>query len=511
MPWRGDEVSMEFRKNDYVTVTIEDIGSGGEGIGKAGGFTLFVKDAVMGDTVEAKIVKSKKNYAYARLERVLEPSPFRVEPECACHRQCGGCQLQALSYQEQLRFKQRKIRDSLIRIGGFAPDRVDACMEPIIGMEEPFRYRNKAQHPVGTDRDGRLVTGFYAGRTHSIIPNTDCLLGAAENREILECILAYMRESHVPAYNEATGEGLVRHILIRKGFASGEIMVCLVVNARKGFALPGQERLVEGLRKIPGMASISVSYNNEKTNVIMGRELCTLWGKGTISDTLRVRDMSAPGLPAAGEELAFNISPLSFYQVNPVQTEKLYSLALEYAGLTGRETVWDLYCGIGTISLFMARDAGKVYGVEAVPQAVEDARENAERNGIKNAEFLVGRAEEVLAGFFGEGEPEAGAAGMCRNLAGACCGALEKPDVIVVDPPRKGCDETCLSAMLKAKPERIVYVSCDPATLARDLNFLCGGGYGLQRVRGVDQFGMTVHCEAVCLLSKLHPEQNTEV
>ena len=207
MPWRGDEVSMEFRKNDYVTVTIEDIGSGGEGIGKAGGFTLFVKDAVMGDTVEAKIVKSKKNYAYARLERVLEPSPFRVEPECACHRQCGGCQLQALSYQEQLRFKQRKIRDSLVRIGGFAPDRVDACMEPIIGMEEPFRYRNKAQHPVGTDRDGRLVTGFYAGRTHSIIPNTDCLLGAAENREILECILAYMRESHVPAYNGARERG----------------------------------------------------------------------------------------------------------------------------------------------------------------------------------------------------------------------------------------------------------------------------------------------------------------
>ncbi len=471
---------MEFQKNDHVTVTIEDIGSDGEGIGRVDGFTLFVKDAVMGDTVEAKIVKNKKNYAYARLERVLEPSPFRVKPECACYRQCGGCQLQALAYQEQLRFKQKKIRDNLIRIGGFAPEQVDACMEPVIGMEEPFRYRNKAQYPVGTDRDGRIVTGFYAGRTHTIIPNTDCLLGAVENKEILEHILTYMRENNVSAYNETTGEGLLRHILIRKGFASGEIMVCLVVNAGKGIKLPGQERLIEGLSRIQGMTSISVSLNNEKTNVIMGREIHTLWGRDTISDTIRVRDMKTPGYPFTGEELTFRISPLSFYQVNPVQTEKLYSLALDYAGLTGRETVWDLYCGIGTISLFMACRARKVYGVEIISQAVEDARQNAARNGIKNAEFLVGRAEEVLPKFYG----------------------AEKPDVIVADPPRKGCDEICLGTMLRMQPERIVYVSCDSTTLARDLKLLCGGGYELRRVRGVDQFGMTVHVETVVQLSR---------
>lgn len=478
---------MEFQKNDHVTVKIEDIGSDGEGIGRVDGYTLFVKDAVMGDTVEAKIVKSKKNYAYARLEKVITPSPSRVEPACTYHRQCGGCQLQALSYPEQLNFKQKKIRDSLIRIGGFAPEQVDACMEPIIGMEEPFRYRNKAQYPVGTDRDGRIVTGFYAGRTHTIIPNTDCLLGAAENKEILECILNYMRECHVPSYNEATGEGLLRHILIRKGFASGEIMVCLVINAKGNIRLPRQEKLLDALRRIPGMTGISININNEKTNVIMGREIHTLWGRDAISDTIRVRDMRAPGYPFTGQELVFHISPLSFYQVNPLQTEKLYSLALDYAGLTGSETVWDLYCGIGTISLFMARRAKKVYGVEVIPQAIEDARQNAARNGITNAEFFAGKAEELLPQLCAPGNPV----------------PLPMPDVIVTDPPRKGCDEACLAAMLKASPSRIVYVSCDPATLARDLKTLCAGGYELRKVRGVDQFGMTTHVETICLLSKL--------
>lgn len=492
---------MEFQKNDYVTVTIDDIGSDGEGIGKVDGFTLFVKDAVMGDTVEAKIVKNKKNYAYARLERVIEPSPFRVEPECAYHRQCGGCQLQALSYQEQLRFKQKKIRDNLIRIGGFAPEQADACMEPIIGMEEPFRYRNKAQYPVGTDRDGRTVTGFYAGRTHTIIHNTDCLLGAVENKEILECVLTYMRENHVPAYNETSGEGLLRHILIRKGFASGEIMVCLVINARKDTVLPNQESLIKDLRHIQGMTSISVSFNNQKTNVIMGRDIRTLWGRDTISDTIRVRDMRTPDYPYTGKELTFGISPLSFYQVNPVQTEKLYSLALDYADLTGRETVWDLYCGIGTISLFMACRAKKVYGVEIVAKAVEDARQNAARNGIENAEFFVGKAEEVLPQIY-EAEGQNGAAALCHDPVSPYRGTMERPDVIVVDPPRKGCDEVCLATMLKMRPDRIVYVSCDPTTLARDLKILCGSGYGLRRVRGVDQFGMTTHVECVVLLSR---------
>lgn len=478
---------MDFKKNDYVTVTIEDIGNEGEGIGKIDGFTLFIKDAVIGDVVEAKIMKSKKNYAYAHLEKVVTPSPFRVEPSCPIHKQCGGCQIQAMSYEKQLAFKESKIRNNLIRIGGFAPELIDEVMEPIVGMEEPLRYRNKAQYPVGTDREGNLIAGFYAGRTHSIIANTDCLLGAQENKEILEVILSYMRQNHVIAYEEASGKGLVRHVLIRKGFTSGELMVCLVINLKgkreKSVYLPAQEKLIKSLTKIPGMTSISISINTENTNVIMGKEVHTIWGSDRIRDTIHVRD-TLHDFALTEKGITFSISPLSFYQVNPVQTEKLYSLALEYAGLTGRETVWDLYCGIGTISLFLAGRAKQVYGVEIVPQAIEDARENAVNNGIKNAEFFVGKAEEVL--------PE----------------KYEKEgifaDVIVVDPPRKGCDADCLATMLKMQPERIVYVSCDSATLARDLRVLCDGGYEVRRVRGVDQFGMTVHVETVCLLSKLH-------
>ncbi len=496
---------MKYEKNEIVTVTIEDIGSEGEGIGRVEGFTLFVKDAVVGDTVEARIVKNKKTYAYGRLEKVLVPSPFRVEPKCAWHRQCGGCQLQSCSYERQLVFKQDKIRNSLIRIGGFAPEQVDACMEPIVGMEFPFRYRNKAQYPVGTDRDGNVVAGFYAARTHNIIAHTDCWLGPVENEAILNCILEYMRENKVSAYDEKTGTGLVRHILIRKGFASGEIMVCLVINGKRadfktgsGIAgtdyqfLPAQDELLKKLAAIKGMTSVSVSLNSEQTNVIMGKEIYTLWGKDTISDTIRVRDMAQPGFPLTGKELTFAISPLSFYQVNPVQTEKLYSLALEYAGLTGQETVWDLYCGIGTISLFLAGNAGKVYGVEVIPQAIEDARENAKRNGIENAAFFVGKAEDVLQEIYGGGteKEQVGDEGMLH------------PDVIVVDPPRKGCDSACLEVMLKMRPERIVYVSCDPATLARDLKVLCAGGYEMTRARGVDQFGGTVHVESIVLLSK---------
>ncbi len=518
---------MEFRKNDIVTVEIEDIGSEGEGIGKADGFALFVKDALMGDVVEAKIVKVKKNYAYARLEKVLKPSPFRVEAKCACHRQCGGCQLQTLSYEKQLEFKQNKIRSNLIRIGGFAPEYVDERMEPIIGMEEPFRYRNKAQYPIGTDREGNVTAGFYAGRTHDIIANTDCWLGAEENKEILDCILSYMRRNHVSAYNETAGAGLVRHVLIRKGFTSGEIMVCLVIhlqrNSAAGQFLPRQEELIDGLRKIKGMTSVLVSINNRRTNVIMGEEIHTLWGGDAISDTIHARDMSRPGYPFTGKELTFHISPLSFYQVNPVQTEKLYSLVLEYAALTREETVWDLYCGIGTISLFLAGSAKWVYGVEAVPQAVEDAKENAVRNGIDNAEFFAGKAEEVLQEFYG-GVEEAGESernrlaekeaeigeetetgtktreGTETGTRKGTASSGETPDVVVVDPPRKGCDAACLAAMLRMKPKRIVYVSCDSATSARDLKVLREGGYEVERMRGVDQFGMTVHVETVCRL-----------
>ena len=329
---------MEYRKNDLVTVTIEDMGTEGEGIGKVDGFTLFVKDAVIGDTVEVRILKSKKHYAYARLEKVITPSPFRSQPKCAYHRQCGGCQIQALSYEKQLEFKESKVRNNLIRIGGFDESFIDSIMEPIVGMDEPYHYRNKAQYPVGTDKNGNIITGFYAGRTHSIIANTNCYLGVPQNEEILKCILSYMERNKVTAYNEETGQGLVRHILIRTGFTSGEIMVCLVINkkmAKPSYQasgaqkqnnefLPAQGELLRDLAAVKGMTSVSVSINTEKTNVIMGREIHCLWGSPTIQDTIHVRDMQKEGYPFTGQELTFKISPLSFYQVNPVQTEKLY-------------------------------------------------------------------------------------------------------------------------------------------------------------------------------------------
>nr|WP_297874104.1 23S rRNA (uracil(1939)-C(5))-methyltransferase RlmD [uncultured Blautia sp.] len=450
---------MEFKKNDLLTVVIEDMGHDGEGIGKAEGYTLFIKDAVIGDTVEAKIMKAKKNYGYARLMRVLNPSPYRVEPKCPCARACGGCQLQFLSYEKQLEFKKNKVKGNLERIGGFGQVEI----EKVIGMEKPWRYRNKAQFPVGKNKDGEIITGFYAGRTHSIIPNRNCYLGAEVNEEILNQVIAYMTDNHVEPYEEAGGKGLVRHILIRNGFKTGEIMVCIIANGR---TLPKVNNLIERLQTIPGMTSISLNVNTKRNNVILGDEVITLWGQETISDYIG--------------DIKFEISPLSFYQVNPVQTEKLYGTALEYAGLTGKETVWDLYCGIGTISLFLAQEAKQVYGVEIVPPAIEDAKRNARRNGIENAEFYVGKAEEVLPQKYEEEGTRA--------------------DVIVVDPPRKGCEPEVLDTMLHMKPERIVYVSCDSATLARDLKILCEKEYQIEKVAVCDMFGNSVHVETVCKL-----------
>ena len=407
---------MEFRKNDLVTLEIEDCGIDGEGIGKADGFTVFVKDAVIGDTVTAKIIKAKKNYGYGRLMEVLKPSPYRVEPKCEFARQCGGCQLQALSYDQQLVFKTNKVKGHLERIGGFT----DIPMEPIIGMDELFHYRNKAQFPVGRNKEGKIVTGFYAGRTHNIIENRDCALGVAEN---------------------------------------------LILNGNK---IPKEEQLVKSLCEIPGMTSITINVNKKHSNVILGEEIRLLWGQEYITD--RIGDIS------------YQISPLSFYQVNPMQTQKLYAKALEYADLHGQETVWDLYCGIGTISLFLAQKAKFVRGVEIVPAAIENAKENAKLNGLENTEFFVGKAEEVLPREYKKNGVYA--------------------DVIVVDPPRKGCDETLLETMIEMNPERIVYVSCDSATLARDLKYLCERGYELRKVCPVDQFGMTVHVETVAGLQR---------
>lgn len=463
-------ISMDYKKNDMVTVTIEDMGQDGEGIGKIAGYTLFVKDTVIGDVAEVKIIKAKKNYGYGRLMNLITPSPDRVEPVCPHARRCGGCQIQELSYEKQLEFKQNKVLNHLKRIGGFE----EIPMEPIVGMDTPFYYRNKAQFPVGTDKDGKMITGFYAGRTHSIVDNRKCYLGVELNEQILDLVMEHCEKYQIPAYDEASGTGFLRHVLIRFGFTTKEIMVCLILNGKK---LPYQEELAARLAEIPGMTSITINVNTQRTNVILGREILPVWGQTYITDYIG--------------NVKYQISPLSFYQVNPVQTEKLYGLALEYAQLEGNEVVWDLYCGIGTISLFLAQKAKEVYGVEIVPQAIEDAKNNAMLNGFENAHFYVGKAEEVL--------PEK------YETEGV------HADVIVVDPPRKGCDETLLKTMVDMQPKRIVYVSCDSATLARDLKYLCENGYELKKVRPVDQFPNTVHVETCVLLSKLKSTPHIEV
>ena len=467
---------MSYQKNDVLTVKIEDMGHDGEGIGKCEGYTLFVKDTVIGDLAEVKVIKAKKNYGYARLMRLIKPSEHRVEPICPVARPCGGCQLQMLDYAEQLRFKEKKIAENLQRIGGM----IEIPMEPIVGMETPFRYRNKAQFPIGQDKNGKRITGFYAGRTHQIMENRNCYLGVEQNEEILNRVLTWMEENRVSAYNEETGKGLVRHVLIRFGFTTKEIMVCLVVNGKK---LPAEEKLIGSLTELKGMTSISLSVNRERTNVIMGKEIHCLWGQSYITDYIG--------------NVKYQISPLSFYQVNPAQTEKLYGLALEYAGLTGNETVWDLYCGIGTISLFLAQKAKKVYGVEIVPEAIADAKNNAKINQIENAEFFVGKSEEILPSYY-------------NQYAKDHPGEQAHADVIVVDPPRKGCEENLLHTMASMQPDRIVYVSCDSATLARDVKVLGELGYEVKKVRGVDQFPMTTHVETVVLLSQQKPDDTIE-
>ncbi len=499
---------MEYRKNDLVTLEIEDCGIDGEGIGKADGFTVFVKDAVIGDTVTAKIMKSKKHYGYGKLMEILKPSPYRVEPKCAFARQCGGCQLQALSYEHQLVFKTNKVKGHLERIGGFK----DLPMEPIIGMDEPYHYRNKAQFPVGRNKEGKIITGFYAGRTHTIIENRDCALGVPENKEVLDRVISHMEKWNIAPYDETTGNGLVRHVLIRYGYFTGEVMVCLILNGTK---LPHEDELTEKLREIKGMTSITINVNKKKSNVILGEEIRILWGQGYITDKIG--------------DISYQISPLSFYQVNPKQTQKLYAKALEYADLHGDETVWDLYCGIGTISLFLAQQAKFVRGVEIIPQAIENANENARINNITNVEFFTGKAEEVLPreyeknGIYADvivvDPPRKGcdetlletmikmqpkrivyvscdSATLARDLKYLCANGYS------LTRPRKGCDETLLETMIKMQPKRIVYVSCDSATLARDLKYLCANGYSLTRVCPVDQFGGTVHVETVALLSR---------
>ena len=553
---------MAYSKNDCVQVTIEDIGVSGEGIGKIDGYTLFVKDTVIGDVVNVKIMKAKKNYGYARLVDIVKPSKDRVEPACAIARQCGGCQIQAMSYEAQLKYKQKLVSDNLKRIGGLT-EGTDYEMCDILGMEETFRYRNKAQYPVGEDKDGNIVMGFYAGHTHSIIPcpDDDCLLGHSDNAVILKAVKAWMEKYRVRAYDENIHKGTVRHILIRTGFHTDEIMLCLVT--KKMLRKEAADGLVDVVKELNGeisgsavgdvdidknigesednhtndrdrhlhITSLVVNINKEDTNVILGKECVTLYGKPYIEDYIG--------------DIKFQISPLSFFQVNPRQTEVLYNKALEFADLKGNESVWDMYCGIGTISLFLAKKAGQVYGVEIVPQAIEDAKNNAKINNISNAEFFVGKAEEVVPAFYknnGNNASKGGAdvdgadksysankaeqsdtTGKSDNIdlpgidtAGKSDNSdsqnitnvydMTKPDVVVVDPPRKGCDEKLLDTIVSMSPDRIVYVSCDSATLARDLKVLVERGYKVEKVQPVDQFANTVHVETVVLLSHKKPD-----
>ena len=453
------------QKNEEFNLTIEDMSDDGSGIGRRTGFVWFVKDTVVGDVVRVRVTKVLKSYGYARLMKIITPSRHRVPEPCPAAHECGGCTLQMLDYREQLRMKQEKVLNALTRIGGIPADEIK--MKPIFGMDNPWRYRNKALFPIGKSRDGRIIAGFYAARSHRIVECGDCLLGVRENQKILRVILDFLEEYGIEPYDEETGKGLVRHVLIRKSFSSGALLACLVINGR---SLPHSGDLVSRLMLIPGMKSISLSVNTARTNVVMGKEILPLAGEPYIEDSI------------AG--VRYRISPLSFYQVNPVQTEKLYGTALSYADLKGGETVWDLYCGIGTISLFLARKAGKVRGVEIVPDAVRDARANAELNHMENVEFFAGKAEEVLPREYREHG--------------------EKADVIVVDPPRKGCDRALLDTMIRMAPKRIVYVSCNPSTLARDIRILAGeGGYRLKKVRCCDMFPMGMHVETVVLMSRI--------
>ena len=549
-----------YKKNDLVALEITDLTEEGQGVGKCDGLVFFVKGSVMGDVVEAKILKVKKNYAYAKVEKLLEASPYRVTPLCPVAGKCGGCQLQHLSYEKELAWKEDRIAQSLIRIAGIPEEEVRKRGEGILGGDLS-RYRNKAQYPVQNKKGIReekalggrvfeeekrgseneqtgfdsLGIGFYGFHSHRIIEAEDCLINSAENPLILNCIKDWAREYKVSGYEEETGKGLLRHIFLRKGFSTGEILLCLVLN---GKSLPHTKELWEKLqglsfsaevgglqsevdisremdaesraelhcgvdtqseaevhcgenKKIPSkIVGLCVNINEGHGNAILGRETLCLYGKDNIEDKIG--------------ELSFSISVPSFYQVNPVQTEKIYGKALEYAALTGEETVWDCYCGIGTISLFLAQKAKQVYGLEIVPEAIENAKKNAEKNGLYNTEFYVGAAEEVLPKWVEEQKRE-------LSAKGADCGIGDLVDVVSLDPPRKGCDEACLSAVLELSPKRIVYVSCDPGSLARDMKYLREGGYALEKWVGIDNFPRTGHVETVALLSKLDVDKHIDV
>lgn len=454
------EKAIPVEKNRDYIVDISGLTSEGLGVARIEGFTVFVDGALPEEQAEIRIVKVMKNYSYGKLLRILKPTSGRVDPSCEVVKRCGGCQLQHMSYAAQLKYKTQQVKDAIGRIGGISGVTVHDTM----GMDNPWRYRNKAQFPIRVDRN--VMIGFYANRSHEIINTPQCIIQDAVNDNVVQAVREFIKKCNISVYDENTGKGLIKHIVTRKGFKTGEVMVCIVIN---GDEMPCDKALTEMLRaRVDGLKSIVLNINKKRTNVILGDRNIVLFGEDAIYDYIG--------------EFKFRISPLSFFQVNPVQTEVLYGKALEYADLKGDETVFDAYCGIGTISLFLSKKAGKVYGVEIVPQAIENAKENARLNGVKNVEFIEGESETVIPKLYKKGI---------------------KADVIVVDPPRKGCDEKLLDVIAEMGPERVVYVSCNPATLARDLKYLSERGYRVKEIQPVDMFPQTVHVECVVLMSRV--------
>jgi 23S rRNA (uracil1939-C5)-methyltransferase len=447
--------TVPVNKNDYIDVVFEDLTHDGAGVAKVDGYPLFVPNGLPGEKAQIKVIKTGKGYGFGRLMELYEKSPYRVDIPSSEKHKYGGCQLEHISYEGQLKYKENQVRQVLSRIGKLE----DVTVHPILGMEKPFYYRNKAQVPVG-EKDGKLIAGFFKPRSHEIVDTDESLIQLPEVNEAVQVIKEIASSLGIPAYQEETHKGVLRHIMARYGKQTGELMVVIITRTAD---LPQRNKMVEEIvARLPKVKSIVHNVNSKRTNVIMGDKTSVLWGNEVIYDYIG--------------DVKFAISALSFYQVNPVQTKVLYDKALEYADLTGEDSVIDAYCGIGTISLFLAQKARKVFGVEVVPEAIEDAKRNAELNGMNNAEFAAGEAEAVIPKWYKEG-----------NTA----------DVLVVDPPRKGCDEALLQTIVEMKPKKVVYVSCNPATLARDLRILEDGGYKTVEVQPVDMFPMTTHVEAV--------------
>ncbi len=449
-----------LQKNSYHNIKIHGIGSDGEGIGKIDDIVVFVPNAVTGDELNIKVIKTKKTFAVGKIEEIISPSLKRADTPCDVYGKCGGCNIQHLNYESQLEYKKQKVSDAIQRIGKLDNIKVNDT----VSIDNPFFYRNKVQFPAGVV-DNKLSFGFYRKRSHDIVKVDKCLIQSEVSESIVKTVEDFLNENNIEPYNEKTHKGLVRHLFIRVGKKTNEIMVGLVLKNAK---LPNHEQLVEKLLQVNNnIKSIVVNVNRERTNKILGDKVKVLYGEEFITDYI--------------EDIKFKISLPSFYQVNPVQTEKLYNLAVEYANLNGTETVIDAYCGIGTISLMLAKKCKEVYGVEIVEEAINDAKENAKINNIDNVNFLVGKAEEQIE-------------------------ELEKndiqADVIVVDPPRKGCDEKLLHSIIDSNIKKMVYVSCDPATMSRDLNILCSGGFEIGEVTPVDMFSQTTHVECVVSLTR---------